>query len=236
MLTHRKIATVVMLGLASGLAACGGSSTPTSSSNITGLSASQILARTRSAMLQQGSVHIQIRGTVKGTNATFSEDSGRSEGRQDIMVANTHAQVLLVGGVAYIEGDEQTLQSFFGLSPTASARGAGKWIAIHSSDQQYREVTSGITLSSAIDQIIPTGTLTKQTVAAVQGRQVVAVHGQIANSPPGTLYVSATGNPLPVEETAGDSTGTETVTFSNWGESVSLSTPAASVPIASLGA
>lgn len=97
-------------------------------------------------------------------------------------------------------------------------------------------MTSGVTLSSAIDQIIPTGRLTKETVGAVQGRQVVAVHGQIANSPPGTLYVSATGSPLPVEETAGDSSGTETVTFSNWGESVSLSAPATSVPIASLGA
>lgn len=88
--------TVVALGLASGLAACGGSSTPASSSGISGLSASQVLSRTRSAMLQAGSVHIQIRGTVRGTNATFGEDSGRSEGRQDISVGNTHAQVLFV--------------------------------------------------------------------------------------------------------------------------------------------
>lgn len=236
MLAHRKIAIVGVVGLASCLAACGGSSTPTSSSGITGLSASQVLARTKSAVLQQGSVHIQVRGSAKGTNATFSEDSGRSEGRQDITVGSNHAQVVLVSGVAYIEGDQQTLQNFFGLSPAASARGAGKWIAIHSSDPQYKDVTSGVTLSSALDQILPTGTLTKQTVAAVQGRQVVAVHGQLPNSPPGTLYVAATGNPLPVEETAGDSTGTETVTFSNWGESISLSAPAGSVTISSLGA
>ncbi|HML00529.1 MAG TPA: hypothetical protein VK428_10095, partial [Acidimicrobiales bacterium] len=44
-----------------------------------------------------------------------------------------------------------------------------------------------------------------------------------------TLFVSASGPALPVKETAGDSTGTTTATFNDWGEPVRVTAPAGAV-------
>ena len=73
-------------------------------------SPAQILAMTRSAILQQGSVHIQIRGTVNGTNAIYSSNPLERHFR-DVHVVVQH-------NAAFRTHYEQAGKALMGLRPT----------------------------------------------------------------------------------------------------------------------
>lgn len=240
------------MSLLIGLTACGGGSSrsgssprsaPTTasagagadSSSFSQLSPSQILAQARAAAIQEQWAHIEARGTSKGTSVSIADDAGPNEGREDITVGPFHALVLLVGGIVYLHGDQQTLENFYGMPAGASAEGAGKWISVGSADPGYSIVNHGVSLAAALDQLfIPTDSLSKQTIKTVSGQPVIGIKGRIGNSPPSILYVSTNGDPLPVEEIVTVPSEDETVTFSNWGHSIPLAPPSGATPISRL--
>ena len=68
-----------------------------------------------------------------------------------------------------------------------------------------------------LTEVTPTRPVTKLAPSVVNVKSVVGIRGELPGGLPGTLYVSATGPPLPVEEVSHDSSGTTTATFTRVG-------------------
>jgi hypothetical protein len=160
-------------------------------------------------------VHVSGTADISSRTSVVSEDSANDGGRQAFTIDGySHADVLMVDGTGGIEGDTSAL--------------AGQ------------AVTAGVTLASLAEERSLTGTLTLTAPTVVAGRAVIGVHGAVpayADYPPGataTIYVAASGRPLPVSEQLTFSGGRATYTFSQWGESLHLTPPPNPVPVTSI--
>ena len=112
-------------------------------------------------------------------------------------------------------------------------------------DPGYQQVVDGDTLSSALTESTPTGAFTLTPTRTLDGETVEGVSGGLLrNVSQGgakksqVLYVSTTAPYLPVEVVTSGSldgqSGTTVVTFSRWGESVSVVAPSGATPISSI--
>jgi hypothetical protein len=228
-------------------ASSGGTATPASSPAAGRHSASQVLDAALAALRAQSSVHVSIVSHAGSMSSVYSDDSGTDSGSQQITVNGTErSTVLLVNGVGYIKGNDLALVNFFGFTQGLAGTLAGRWISFSPGDTaggtSYSEVTSGITLASLADEIGLTGTLTLTGPTQQAGRSVLAVHGTPAAAgeatPAGTtatLYVPASGTPLPVSFQVNGGAGRETAAFSGWGESLHLSAPSGALAASSIG-
>jgi hypothetical protein len=186
----------------------------------------------------QGSVHATEVETAASLRATLTDDVATHEGRQEITHSGGEkAHVLVVGGVAYLSGNQAALVHYFGF-PAAVAREVGsRWVSIPSPSSGYSTVAAGATLASTIESLAIPGHVSETKPTTFGGQPVVGIHGNvpIQGSPhstvAATLYVSRASRPLPVGEIYKYSNGgTATVTLSNWGESVKLSAPTNTIP------
>jgi hypothetical protein len=238
---------LVLVTLAAG---CSSSNSPGSlaTTTITGASTSApasvespdaLFSRARQAALAKGWAHLEIRAMSPVHTITFSQDSGPDTGRQIITVDGAHATAMLIGGVAYIQGDAAAVVSFFGFPASEQAELTNEWIAIHSTDVRYASTIEGMALSSALDEIGLNDPLALGRATTVGGQPVVGITGAAANGfGTGTVYVNtATG--LPVEFNAATPPGasgseSETIDFSAWGTAVVLAAPVPSIADSSL--
>jgi hypothetical protein len=97
-------------------------------------------------------------------------------------------------------------------------------------------VASGVTLGGVAEQLSLTGKITKVGRSKVDGQPVIGLRGglpPVLNAPAGlqaTLFVAATGKPLPVQMQGGIGSNAAQIEFSKWGERVAVSAPATTVP------
>lgn len=176
------------------------------------------------------------------TNGRVVQDSSLNSGKQTVAINKELASVVLMpDGSAYISGNSQGLTSFFALPASVLPGLLGRWASVARSDSVYRGVTGNVTLQSALANVTPSGPLVEGKRTKVNGQWVKSLSGSV----PGgggrlILFVSANKRSLPVEaiessEFGGSSRG-EIVTFSRWGEPVSLERPSQSVPFSALEA
>ena len=156
-------------------------------------------------------------------------------------VDGSHAEVVLLGGVAYIRGDATAVTSVFGYPASQVGRLANHWISLVATDADFPTVTDAVTLASALDHTTIDAPFTVGGQKVVDGVTAVAVSGQVpeSGSDPGgtgTLYVSTGSDPLPVEldEVATDGT-TSTLKFSAWTVSAALVAPSGAIAASSIG-
>jgi hypothetical protein len=199
-----------------------------------------MVARAMKDALAEKWAHLTIASTSPGHVALFNQDSGPTTGHQVISVDGSHAEVILVGNVAFIRGDATAVSSFFGLPAADGPRLANKWISLVTTDSGYATVIDAVTLASALSESTLEGPFTTGGATVIAGVRVIAFGGQIAQADAGaaatgTLYLSTGPNPLPVEL---DETGADgskgTVTFGAWGVAVPLSAPSGAIPMSSL--
>lgn len=234
----RAYVAVTVTALTVAMAACSSSGPSTSSNN--SKSAATLVSQVTHDAEAAGWVHEDVNASESGHSLKMSNDVGTSRGRQLITIDGAHATVLLVGGVAYIQGDAAALTNYFGFPSSDSTKEAGKWISVKSSDSGFSNVTGAVTLRSDFGQVPLSGKLTKAPITEIDGQSVIPIRGSLAGqsgsaSIPGTLYVTAKGEVLPVELQASGKPGSETVTWNNWGKNVQLTVPTGAVPISSLG-
>jgi len=212
---------------------------------LSGKSASDVLALTTAAATAKGSVHLLADESFAGQKQTSVYDISAADGKQTIAGADGNSLTVVVGTVAYLQGDVTFLQSAMGFPASAASALAGRWISFQPSDQGYQEITAGDTLGSAISEATPTGVLPLTKASNVDGQAVVAISGGLAPSEATggstgsqVLYVAKTAPYLPVEavlhETQSGKSGTATITFSLWSEPVAVTAPSGAVPISSL--
>src|ERR1700728_808456 len=122
-------------------------STGSSANDLTGKSARQVRAIALAATKAEHSVHI--------SSFSGSTDVSPTEGRQTISGGTLgNATVLVVSGVAYLDGDATFLETTLGLSPANAASYVGRWIAFHPTDPDYQEVAAGVTMASMLTEVM----------------------------------------------------------------------------------
>jgi hypothetical protein len=230
-LSRRRLSNLLgALTVAALLSACG-SAAPTANQAVSS-SGSQLLEQALTDAREAGSVHEVMTNRLKGGTVVMADDIGTTEGRQLISVTPGEAgRVLVFGASAYIAGDQTALTHFFGF-PAATARQIGdRWVSMPASNREYTAVADDATLSSALTDLGLGGHLTELVPSTVDGQPVVGIIGAAehlggSDAPLGTVYVSRSNHPLPVEVTYSLSDGEHTtLRFDDWGERLTLRRP-----------
>jgi hypothetical protein len=214
---------------------------------------SQVLVASKTAAASETSLHYVATTKTPADSVTITGDVSKTEGKQTIVADVNgqigHVTVMLVGGSAYFEGDEPGLAAFMGLPQSIAVKYANQWVSLSPSDTEFSAVASGLTTSSALLQSPISKPLSLQGLSEKSGRRVMTIGGFASGIPNGStkkvtipvrLYVDAKGRSLPVLYTANRTVDKKkesaSVTFSGWGEPISVTTPSGAVPIGSLGA
>ncbi|HUA31561.1 MAG TPA: hypothetical protein VMC03_21960 [Streptosporangiaceae bacterium] len=220
------------------LAGCGGgtSSKPPAPAGLASLPAKKIVSEATAAAKAADWVSAGLTAKAGSTSMSSAGVIGPSAGRETIKIAgNGQATIIVIGRLGYVHGSAAVLKGFLQLS-AADARLARKWVVFRPRDPGYQKVVPGMTLDSFLSEVIPNGPLTKTKPTTIDGQAVIGVRAKApasADMPPGTtdtVYVAATGKPLPVECVEAISTGDVIVTFTGWGQQMAVKKPVHTVP------
>jgi hypothetical protein len=242
------VAALVLAGIGVAAVVFGGSSPPSS----TAPAARQLLRTALASATRAGSFHYVATSSSTGPNGGTQQtvgDAGPTSGRQVITAGQQHFTVLVIGTSLYFTGNASALTANLGLSSASAAAHAQQWIELAPTDAPYATVYAAVTAPSALadnitiapDQELAQSTVAGQSVRTITGAiTAIRIAGQVIK-PKGTAFLAVrTGSPhLPVRYTqSGTENGqssTASVSFSRWGESVSLSAPPHPLSYSSLG-
>ena len=162
-------------------------------------------------------------GRVDGTETVGAVLGGR----------RLQMSVVVVGRIAYVTADSAGLAGFLGFTPAAAKTEAGKWIAVPDSDESlYLTLANGITVSTATSSLDMVGELTELPQTVVHGHSAVGIRGKrnmLGLGVVQTVYVAASGVPLPLEVVVSIGAQSETLAFGPWGVPPHAVAPASSV-------
>jgi hypothetical protein len=193
-------------------------------------------------------VHFQTNVTQGKVTLQQSGDAGSTSGSETLTISNgkstEHMSAEVVGKIGYVKGNSTGLQSILGLSAAQARKYAGQWLSFPTSDSNLAQLVGGLLKSQVATEISFSGPFTKVSDATVSGQHAIGVKGSVGTSNgtsvPEILYVPSTGKPLPIEEVTNPGSKARTtdihgtVSFSNWGEHVTVPAPAHSVPLSKL--
>jgi len=214
------------------------------------------------AALASGSFHyVDVSSaTVEGHTITVTQsgDAGHDEGVQYMTSALGDGEVVVINSHAYMKANLAALENTFGYSPSLAAPYVNRWISFTSSDAPYTavaaDVTNGTTWNDPSDSptdFLPQMPESVSGLSQSNGETVQSVRYALRGSSKTvnasytgteTISFSASDPHLPTQLTEHlsgtanqqPSTESNTVTFTQWGESVDVTAPSASIPYASL--
>lgn len=199
------------------------------------------IAAARHAIIAADSVHVTNVNRLPHQTMTFSNDHGRTSGRQVITPGpGMRAEVRVIGTATYFTGNAMTLTKFFGFPAATAAKVSGRWLLLRPGDADYETVTEGVTLSSAASEVKVEGSITLLPARVINGVRAVGVRG-VGPAPAGlsgtvttTLWIDVT-TMRPVRYEASHGNSTATATFSRWNAALTVRAPrAALVPAGSV--
>jgi hypothetical protein len=231
---------IIRIALAAGIVAgCAGiaallSTNSAAANDLIGKSAIQVRAIARGAAQDEQSVHVSAFNN--------SIDANAIEGRQLVSSgAQGNATILVVSGVAYLDGDANFLQNALGLSSATASTYVGKWISLRPTDPAYQQVAAGLTMGTLLVEALPNGPVKLTPTTTIDGQSVVGIVYNLSEDGVNvseTTYVSTAAPNLIVESVNHASKSgvavTTKATFSRWGESVVVAAPSGAVPISSI--
>jgi hypothetical protein len=214
------------------------------------------------AAVASGSFHYVDRSTAagggQGITSTQHGDAGRNEGVQYMNSTAGNYEVIVVDSMAYMKADAVALQNLLGLTPPVAASLSDRWISFTPSDAPYEATAADVTTattwnepSTSMTDQLPQTPVSVSDLFTQNGTSVQSVTYSLRGSDgtAGTSYsgretatFAATDPHLPstvAERLTGvadhqTTTATANVTFSQWGESVSVKAPMGSIPYSSL--
>ncbi|MHB8680993.1 MAG: hypothetical protein ACYDA2_02720 [Acidimicrobiales bacterium] len=236
---HRRVAVLGAVGLCALAASCGGGP---DYGALAGRTPKQILSGALSAAQRQRAVHYVLETTTSANSQSqkVSGDAGQSGGDQVVQTGSATVEVVLIGQMAYVQGNQAGLQQTLGFSQAASTKYANQWISVSPSDGLYQPITQSVTIKGIFSQLQPSGILAESTPGTISGQRVVGVKGglpgtvQSGVTGQATLYVTTSSSTLPigfVGQAKNSSTSiTDIGAFNHWGEQLDLHAPTSSVP------
>jgi len=210
--------------------------------------AQSLLASSLAVAGRQSSVHFVATSTVGTRSIRIVANASPSAGTQTVTIRVSKKTGTITGryvdDAVYFRGNTVGLESYLGMPASIAPTYAGRWISFTSSDQGYSSIAASMTLKSAVAQISVAAPITAGGRTTVGGTPARSVRGTTtALSSKGkhgsaTLYVAATGSPLPLvyQGTGMQSKQKETgkVVFTQWGRSVRPVAPSGAVPASSI--
>jgi hypothetical protein len=224
--------TVLMLIAGAGFAYA---MTAGSKTTITDATPRQAVVLTTAAVRQAGSAHVVTSLRVQGRTATYVNDVSAHSGREVISYHGAKVIVLEVGHTAYVRANVLALTNLFQSSTAEAQQLADKWLSFPSTGKDYKQISETLTLGSLLQQVMPTHLGSMSGTSIKNGQTVIGIRGKVSGGVSGTLYVSATGEPVPVEEVSSGRDGVTTAVFSHWGEPVRVAAPSGAIPGAGAG-
>jgi hypothetical protein len=196
-----------------------------------------------------GSFHYVSTFTSQGQTQTTVGDAGVSSGKQVITIGSDSFSVLVIGTACYFQGDARQMVDQLGLPLSIATPHAGQWISLAPGDLPYQSVYAAVTTHSALDDNIAFAPHQESGTSTRAGYRVLGITGPMTSQfvdgalqrAKGTasLYITASRPHLPVQYTEDgkiDKVASKLVmTFSRWGEAVSVTAPRAAVTYLSLG-
>jgi hypothetical protein len=240
-----SLVLVASAAAAASLAACGsGVSQTAATGDVKGETPAQVLASASHAASRAGTAHYVLVEKASNQTQTITGDASSTEGHQVVTTGRLHVEVVLVRGVAYVEGDAGGLGTALGLPGLLAVRYANQWITVRSSDTPYASIVQALTLNGTISQLRPTGRLRLTGEAIIGGRSAIGVGGGLPGQPQAgvtgstTLYVASSRPTVPlkfmIQATVKGQHLEDVATFTQWGTPLHLSAPTGGVAFSSI--
>jgi len=165
--------------------------------------------------------------------------AGRRDGTSSIIVrvgrSTLELNWALIGKTVYFNGNSGALSDALGFTTAASKEEAGKWIsATASAGAVFQDLSSYLTVSSATTILDLVGQMTFLPATTVRGETVLGIRGirlSEEEKVTETIYVKATGTPLPVELSQTGQGSTGYTYFGAWGQPPAAKAPASALKL-----
>jgi hypothetical protein len=183
----------------------------------------------------EGSVKWTVTASIGAFRVTETTEAGNSLGVQQVAFADGKSkgdvEVQLVDRTAYVRGDVVALVGFMGFKTAEAPKVANQWIAIPSGAPDYQTITDGLTVASTMSELAMSSSgLKLGPDRTVDGSNALALEGRTVATPsapatPQTLYVAASGRPLPIEAVQTAPVGKATVKILGWNVAIQVGVP-----------
>jgi len=189
------------------------------------------------------SVHYDSSSTESGQTLAESGDAGPASASQTVTMGQGTISILVFGGISYIKGNADGLESLAGLSSSQAAEGVGQWIEFSTDNTAFAPVVEGVRSTDIAKELALEAPLSLEKARTLDGQAVDAIDGTQTfgkKSEHVVLYVRAEGAHVPVEEDSvnakGQPTDAEHIVYSKWGEQVRPQAPKATISVGSISA
>jgi hypothetical protein len=213
---------------------------PVASSPVNSPEETSLVDGAKRAILAEGSVHLLVLGYHANSRRVTEEivaDVGTGSARESLTAGKASASITVTPQAAYFSGNNAGLTTLIGLNAAAAKKAGAHWVMMKKGTSEYKDFVTEETIGSVPATILPaSGSSVKVSTAVSGGRPVKVLTWQATLSGSSdqlseSLFLSASTRPLPVMEVTRAGADHETATFSDWGEQVSVSGPAASSTI-----
>jgi hypothetical protein len=200
------------------------------------------------ATTRSWTVHYQSKSVIKQVPYIESGDAGPASGTQTISFGQgataDDAQLIVIGGLTFLKGNEQGMVDLAGLSPTEAAADQGRWLVFSTTNPSFSQVVAGVRSHDVATEVKVGGPFSLGRPRTLDGLRVDAIRGTQAlagvKKMHVVLYVRTSGRHFPVEEDTvganGQPNGDEHIVFSKWGERVRPQAPHATVTLGGVNA
>ena len=195
------------------------------------------------ATTRSWSVHYASNSTEAKQTLTESGDAGPASGSQTVRMGTGTISIVVIGGITYLQGNPDGLESLAGLSSSQATEAAGQWIEFSTDNAAFTPVVAGVRSQDLAEELALKGPLSLGPRRNLDGYAVEAIDGTQRfgkKSQHVVLYVRAQGSHVPVEEDSlnakGEHTAAEHIVYSKWGEQVRPEAPKATISIGSISA
>jgi hypothetical protein len=204
--------------------------------------AGSVLTAAEDTMLTEPGVHMVITDQVTGsaTAQRITADLGSVTGTERIEFGSASAEIRITKQSAFFAGTKAGLVSYLGLTAAAAAKAGSHWVVIRSGTSEYQDLAAENTIAALPSSILPAASQVSRVAAAtMNGQQVYVLTWTTTPSGASTaitasLVLTATPTVLPVGETLTTAGESKAVSFSNWGEAVTVAVPAPVIPYAQI--
>jgi hypothetical protein len=219
-----------LLPLALLAAGCGGGKS-SSSNGEASKPASQVLADVQKAAQAAKGVHVAGSITDAGKPLTLDLFLVKGKGGKGTMSESSlRFEIIRVGNKAYIKGSDAFLKQFAGSAGQQLLH--GKWLQGSATSGDLASLTPLTDLEKLFKGALTShGKLKNEGETTYKGQKAVALKDTTQG---GTLYIAATGEPLPIAIVGG--TNKEgTITFDRWNETEPIDAPKGAIDMSKLG-
>ena len=177
-------------------------------------------------------VHFASSAKQGGVTFSVNGDTGTSSGVQTLTLKKgsliEHITVMQVGSTGYLDGNATALHNVVDLTTAQAKKDAGTWLSFSTTSGEYADLVTGLLNSQISTELKMSGPFTYGKAATINGTDATAIVGKVDDDSGGTiaatLYVAASGTPLPLKQVTNPGAKSDTVsgsvTFTHWGEQV----------------